>query len=237
MCGLLVSCSAYVKIPKGEHLVTANKVEVNGKKQMNPEFSPYIRQVPNKKMFFFFPVKMNLYDMAREDPQAVFDDWKRRRTGTVKLLGALFSQKGINRIDSVYVGYNRMLRSIGEAPVIYDPSMAKRTVNNIEGFYFDRGYFNVKASSKAVFDGQDATVEYSVQTSRPYVIDSVNTDIESETLRELYERTRDKSLIKSGEIYTRANMEGEIARLSDYFKQNGVYKRVHTNTGRYERVQ
>ena len=223
MCGLLVSCSAYVKIPKGEHLVTANKVEVNGKKQMNPEFSPYIRQVPNKKMFFFFPVKMNLYDMAREDPQAVFDDWKRRRTGTVKLLGALFSQKGINRIDSVYVGYNRMLRSIGEAPVIYDPSMAKRTVNNIEGFYFDRGYFNVKASSKAVFDGQDATVEYSVQTSRPYVIDSVNTDIESETLRELYERTRDKSLIKSGEIYTRANMEGEIARLSDYFKQNGVY--------------
>ena len=113
MCGLLVSCSAYVKIPKGEHLVTANKVEVNGKKQMNPEFSPYIRQVPNKKMFFFFPVKMNLYDTAREDPQAVFDDWKRRRTGTVKLLGALFSQKGINRIDSVYVGYNRMLRSIG----------------------------------------------------------------------------------------------------------------------------
>lgn len=119
---LLSSCTTYKKIPEGEHLVVANKYDINGKKRYSPEFSPYIRQAPNKKVLFFFPVKMDLYNTAREDPQQVFDRWKENKKGTVAILTALFSEKGMDRLDSTYVNYNRTLKKLGEAPVLYDPT-------------------------------------------------------------------------------------------------------------------
>ena len=91
-----------------------------------------------------------------------------------------------------------MLRSIGEAPVIYDPSMAKRTVNNIEGFYFDRGYFNVEGIVESCFRRTGRYRGVFGADIAPVCDRQRYTDI-NETLRELYERTRDKSLIKSGE--------------------------------------
>ncbi len=220
---LFSSCTTYKKIPEGEHLVVANKYDINGKKKYNPEFSPYIRQAPNKKVLFFFPVKMDLYNTAREDPQQVFDRWKENKKGTVAILTALFSEKGMDRLDSTYVNYNRTLKKLGEAPVLYDPTLAARSVNNIEGFYHTRGYFRAEASSSVEFDEDEADVSYAVTTGQPYTIDSINTDIESEVLRKLYAEAQEKSLIRSGEIYSQDNLVNEAARLAEFFKQNGVY--------------
>ena len=117
--GLLSSCAPYKNIPAGDHLVVANRYDINGRSKNNPDFSPYIRQVPNKKLLFFFPVKLSLYNAAREDPQAAFDQWEADHQGTVKFLRFFFSQKGIDRIDSSYVGFNRSLKKLGEPPVLY----------------------------------------------------------------------------------------------------------------------
>lgn len=221
--GLLCSCVGTKKIPQGQHLLTANHYRIDDHKKYAPEFSPYIRQSPNKKMLFFFPVKMNLYNSAREDPQAVFERWKENKPGTVKLLTFLFSPKGIERLDSTYVNYNRTLKRLGEAPVLYDPALTARSVNNIQSFYHTRGYFRAEAESSVEFQQDKAEVTYRVSTGRPYVIDSVNSDIESQVLRELYRQTSEESLIRSGEVYREENLEREADRLTEYFKQNGVY--------------
>lgn len=222
--GLLSSCAPYKNIPAGDHLVVANRYDINGRSKNNPDFSPYIRQVPNKKLLFFFPVKLSLYNAARENPQAAFDQWEADHQGTVKFLRFFFSQKGIDRIDSSYVGFNRSLKKLGEPPVLYDPSLATRSVNNIESFYHNQGYFRAQASSQATFEGEKAVVQYTVSTGAPYTIDSVNHDIESEVLRELYLQALPGSLIRSGDRYNKDILEvGEANRLTEYFKQHGVY--------------
>ena len=165
--GLLSSCAPYKNIPAGDHLVVANRYDINGRSKNNPDFSPYIRQVPNKKLLFFFPVKLSLYNAAREDPQAAFDQWEADHQGTVKFLRFFFSQKGIDRIDSSYVGFHRSLKKLGEPPVLYDPSLATRSVNNIESFYHNQGYFRAQASSQATFEGEKAVVQYTVSTGHP----------------------------------------------------------------------
>lgn len=223
--GVLVftSCATYREIPPGEHLVTANKIEINGKKKANPDFAPYIRQAPNQKMFFFFPIKMNLYNASRENPQEIFDRWTQENRGKTAVLRALFSQKGVDRIDSAYVGYNRALQKLGEPPVLYDPALAVRSVNNIDVFYTRQGHLRVKTSSHADFEGEKATVHYDVNTGPVYTIDSVNYDIESEVLRELYEQARDGNLIRSGEAFSEDKFAAERKRLTEFFQQNGVY--------------
>lgn len=222
--GLLSSCTPYKNIPAGDHLVVANRYDINGRSKNNPDFSPYIRQAPNKKLLFFFPVKLSLYNAARENPQAAFDQWEADHQGTVKFLRFFFSQKGIDRIDSSYVGFHRSLKKLGEPPVLYDPSLASRSVNNIESFYHNQGYFRAQASSQATFEEDKAVVQYTVSTGAPYLIDSVNYDIESEVLRELYLQALPGSLIRSGDRYNKDILEvGEANRLTEYFKQHGVY--------------
>ncbi|MDD4820162.1 MAG: BamA/TamA family outer membrane protein [Flavobacteriales bacterium] len=219
----LSSCAVSKKVPQGEHLVTSNKVMVNGKKQLNPEFSQYIRQVPNKKFFGVFPVKMNLYMTAAQDPQESFDRWGKRNKTASKVLRALFSQKGVDRIDSTYVKYTNSLKSMGEAPVLYESSQAERSVKNIDGFYFQRGYFNVNAKSNVEFVGDKAEVTYDISTGKAYVLDTIDYDIESQTLVDLYEKALPESLIKSGQVYSQKDFEAESERLTKYFKENGVY--------------
>lgn len=220
---LFTSCAVSKKVPEGEHLVSSNKVIVNDKVNINPLYDEYIRQHPNKKFLGLVPFKMNLYNSASEDPQQAFEKWEERNKAGVAVLRALFSQKGIDRIDSTYVGYTEVLKSLGEAPVYYDESLTSRSEKNIGAYYFQRGYFNVDVATSVKYKEDKADVTYSVTTGRQYVIDSINTDIESAALRRLYNRSKSESLIKTGDAYSQEALEEEAERLSLYFKQNGVY--------------
>ncbi|MBR4403422.1 MAG: BamA/TamA family outer membrane protein [Flavobacteriales bacterium] len=220
---LFTSCAGSKKIPQGEYLVSSNKVIVNDKLNINPEYDDYIRQHPNKKFLGLVPFKMNLYNAAAEDPQASFEKWEERNKTGVAVLRALFSQKGVDRIDSSYVGYTNVLKSLGEAPVLYDEGLTSRSEKNIGAYYFQRGYFNVDVATSVKYKEDKADVTYNVNTGRQYVIDSINTDIESATLRRLYNRAKSESLIATGDAYSQEALEGEAERLSLYFKQNGVY--------------
>src|SRR5690606_30719528 len=97
-------------------------------------------------------------------------------------------------------------------------------------YYYKKGYFDTKVTHTIdTLETKKAQVNYHVVTGEPYIIDSINTFIESPALDSLYQLTKNESLIKSNQQYDEANFTAERERLNTYFRNRGAYRFERNN--------
>src|SRR5690606_22153581 len=67
------------------------------------------------------------------------------------------------------------------------------------------------------------TVHYEIDTKSPFYIDSIDYEVKSPELLQLYERTQKYSRIRSGEQFNAATLDEERDRIAGFFRNNGAY--------------
>ena len=75
-------------------------------------------------------------------------------------------------------GFNRWLRKIGEAPVLYDQYETERNTKQIGLYMKNKGYYNAVVIDSVKFKKQQAQVKYEILPGRPYVIRSIKYELE-----------------------------------------------------------
>ncbi|MDR1738298.1 MAG: outer membrane protein assembly factor [Candidatus Symbiothrix sp.] len=81
-------------------------------------------------------------------------------------------------------GFNRFIRRLGDAPIIYDPYLQDKTENELRKLFFNMGYINVEVSSEAFSHDRKMNLVYRIQGNQPYRIRHYTTDISDTTIRQ-----------------------------------------------------
>ena len=178
----------------------------------------YTRHVPEgSKILWDNEIKLD----EGKAPNAAYSILKQRPVGKFLNLVAmnLIIYNWGNGTDSSF------FTKIGEAPVIYDEQKAKRGAEQLQNYFFNKGYFNATSryATKTSRKNKRVYVEYYVDKGQRYFISEYQTEIPNSTLNKLYKESVEASLIKVGDPYDASLLEKEMDRLSTIFKNNGYY--------------
>ena len=221
---LITSCNSVKRVGENEHLLTKNTILVDGKKDNSERINNLLYQRPNRTLLFnSIPLKLFIYNSARPNIDSIVYEKINRNPRRKARLERFLSKKQLEKYLQTKINFNAWLKKTGEAPVIVDSLRTKKSIQRLEAYYINNGWFNTKATSKVnTQENKRATVDYTVITGKPYSIDSLITTIDSPVLDSLYKTKAHESFIKK-EQYKTINFQKERDRITDHFRNSGIY--------------
>lgn len=222
---VLLSCNSLKKVEDDEYLVVKNSIYADSIKINNEELESLIYQKPNTTVLGY-PLRLNLYNLAKENPDSSFNAWLYRKENRKKRLTALLSAKQVERLGESFLvkGLSDWLKDIGEAPTILDTTRTRLSMARLSAFYKGRGYFTNSTSYEidTTKNKRKARINYHINLGDPYIIDSLGNDISSTAIDSLYFLNATNSLVKEGQQFDLANFNGERERLTGVFRNSGI---------------
>ena len=222
---LIISCNAVKRLEPDENLLVKNEIFSNGEKVKDPKIYSRLYQEPNTRILGF-PLRLHFYNMARPGIDSILTVNYLEKEKKEKLLVNFLSRKQLEKYLHSRKEFNQWIKRTGEAPVLVNDEEKKKSENRLQSWYWNNGWFNVEVDSETIpleDKNQRAKVEYYVDTKEPYVIDSIETQISSKALDSLYELHKTESEIIPGIQYNTIDFNDERDRLSQLFRNNGVY--------------
>ncbi len=222
---LIISCNAVKRLGPDQSLLVKNEIFSDGEKVKDPKIYSRLYQEPNTRILGF-PLRLHFYNLARPNIDSTLtvkflENEKKRRK-----LTALLSKKQFERYIHSKAEFNEWIKRTGEAPVLVNREESKKSLNRLKSWYWNNGWFNVETDYKIIpleDKKKRARVEYYVTPHEPYLVDSIKTEISSKALDSLYDIHKAASEIKPGIQYNTLDFNEERDRLSQLFRNNGVY--------------
>jgi outer membrane protein assembly factor BamA len=229
------SCSPTRYLKKDELLLKKNKIKGN-EKLTSGELKSLLLQTPNRK-FLVFP----LYEWLYHTGEKHYDTSKVKRKRAYVLekidqkieaaedkpgkVGRLTSRR--NKKSDKYgriLDEGNLLMRWGDPAVVFDSSKAQQSEANLGNYLRSKGFFESRTSFKASVKRKKVTTTYRIEEGRPHVIDTFyyNTH-EDSTIFGLISSNSRKRKIRLGDNYDEAEIEKEIAAITDILKDNGFY--------------
>ncbi|RXR35552.1 outer membrane protein assembly factor [Flavobacterium piscinae] len=219
------ACDSTKRVPNGKKLLAKSVILVDNNKENSEEVTELLSQKTNTK-FLNLPFSLYFYNWAKPNHDSLFAEKFLKDSVRFERISKLLSSKQVYRLGESfwYSGIHNFLKNTGEPPIILDEAKTKKSLTKLKAYYFNQGYFNVDATIKIDSIGlKKVATEYNVTLGKPYIIDTINHEITSPVLDSLYGKTKYLSNIKSGEQYKSDNFESERNRLTNNFRNNGVY--------------
>jgi hypothetical protein len=131
-------------------------------------------------------------------------------------------QKKIDRMNSFIENGNQRMQW-GEQVAVFDTGLVEITTKRFENYLFSQGYFQNKVTTKVASIGKFVSLNYHVQTSQPYRIDTVLYRISDSTIFSILKETERESSIKKGLQYREEDFTKERERIDLLLKDKGYY--------------
>jgi outer membrane protein assembly factor BamA len=120
-------------------------------------------------------------------------------------------------------GISGWLKTIGEAPVIYDPFLKDKSANQFELYLRSKGYYNAQVIDTVEFKKKKAKVIYHIEPGIPYKIRKVKYEFEDKNLTDFILDDTVNSFIKKDELLDVDIMDAERGRIEEKLKEQGFY--------------
>ncbi len=219
---LIVACDATKHVPENSYLLEKNTIIVNEQKKSTRKLYSFLRQKPNEKILGI-PFSLYVYNLG--NPDTVSLKWPSNKPKFKKWATKKLSDKQFKALERSSRGFNKWFLKSGNAPVISDLDKIKKSAESLENYYFNEGYWDAIVSyEENKNDDKRISVDYSVTTKDPYYIDTITTKISSPVLDSLYQKSKNSSFIKDGDLFKIQNFEKEEDRLVNLFRNLGVYR-------------
>jgi len=215
-------------------LLTKTEVVVDDKKVTKEEVLNLMLQKPNNTFIFGYPLKLHMYNLAKVNADSSYQAWLLKKPHRYDNLSKLLSEKQVARLGQSFLvsGLSDILKENGEPPVILDTLKTKKATDKFATYYFDHGFLNATSTYKIdSVAPKKAVVTYFVDKGKPYYIDSLNYKPNSPVIDSLYHLTQKQMLIGPGKQYNLKEFADERTRLTNFFRNNGVYKFQESNIG------
>ncbi len=222
---IFYSCSEVRKLQKKQLLLHHNEIIVNDKSNNSEDLHNQLYQKPNSKLLGFKP-RLQLFNLSKKNPDSSYKAWLLKKPNRIEKMSKIYSRKQVDRLGKSFLvsGYSAFFQRIGEPPVVLDTNSVRKSKIRLYQYYFNRGFFDTKVTAKLdSLPKRKAKVAYTVQTGKPYVIDSIFRNIESPLVDSLFVVISDKSLIKNKESYSKNNWDEEKKRIATEFRNRGLY--------------
>lgn len=200
---LLASCGSVRRyIPEGEHILYKNQLDV--KMADGSEATPEVQEALKYSRTYF---------LQRPNSKVLSID---------KLRVGMTVYGWASPTDSSIWG--NYLRRLGQAPVIYDEALARRTATQLAGLLREKGCFSSTVTfDTATIDGKDLTVCYHVRASQRYIVDEVIYRTGNPDIAKLLRQWEAGAMIKVGEPYDQDKLTAERSRIVANLREEGYY--------------
>lgn len=120
--------------------------------------------------------------------------------------------------------WDKLVRKIGQAPVIYDAEMVEGTIGNIEDHLEYQGYYGSKVDSDIKVKKKKVYVTYNVTLGKRYPIEEISFTLpeRGEFRKAFLDNTSDFTVSK-GYYLSEALLEAETEKSSSHMKNLGFY--------------
>ncbi len=120
--------------------------------------------------------------------------------------------------------YNKFFRRIGDAPVIYDEELTKRSEEELTKALNNLGYMGASVSTEKKIAKKKLKLTYKLNPGKAYRVRRIRYDIKDKQIEDyLFKDSADNKLYE-GMIFDVNVLDAERQRITDYLLRNGYYK-------------
>ncbi len=233
---LLGSCYTK-KLSDTQYLLNKNRIITNSDQVDKDDLKSVIKQRPNRTIFSVLKFHLLLHNTMDSARVAVREQRKierknkridRKNERKAKKNKPLITRKTSENFDSFG---EKILYSIGEAPVILSESMSRKTADQIHIYLVRKGFFTNSVTDSIHYidkrfwglQKQRASVSYLVEVEDPFRIKSIKTTSEDSLLLNYIKKLEATSKLKVGSIFDVDKLDDERERFATYLQNNGFY--------------
>ncbi|WP_291867785.1 BamA/TamA family outer membrane protein [Maribacter sp.] len=223
----LTSCNTLKRVGENELLITKNNIYANDEKVNDEDIESLIVQKPNSTLALGYPLRLNLYNLAKKNPDSSFQGWLHTKDNREQKLIKLLSKKQVDRLGESFIvkGLSVWLKNIGEAPATLDTLKTKKTLERLSAYYRSKGYFNNNTTFKVDSSKrkQRVAINYNIALGEPFTLDTITNNISSTVIDSIYNAHKTNSFVTPGQQFSVGNFNKERERLTSIFRNNGIY--------------
>lgn len=119
---------------------------------------------------------------------------------------------------------NRMLRKLGDAPVIYKEEETARTAEEMTKAVQNMGYLGATVEPLRYVKKKKLKLIYRVHTGNPYIVRSIHYDIPDTTVWNYMQQDSVSTLLNEGMVMNVNRLDAERLRITNILLENGYYK-------------
>ena len=120
---------------------------------------------------------------------------------------------------------NRLLRSIGEPPVIYDSTSTRRSMEDLQMQLVNMGYLRAGVDAMTKAKNKKIDVTYLLHPGKPYFIRKVDYVVEDPQIDSLLRLDKQENrYLKAGMQFSVENLDGERKRITQELTNRGYYR-------------
>ena len=215
-------CETLKRVPDDSLLIIKNSVFVDSSLTRNEKLDKIVLQKPNDKILGY-PLRLHIYNSAREEIDSVLNQKYFNPEKPKDGLKNFLSVKQYNNHVLFKKNYNSWIKKSGQAPVILDSSKTNKSKTIFHNYFFSTGWFDNEINYEVKYKNKKAEVQYFISRKQPYLLDSIKYSVNSEKLNQLISSTKQKSYLKKDKQFNKSNIIKERERISNLFKNSGVY--------------
>lgn len=120
---------------------------------------------------------------------------------------------------------NRMLRAIGEPPVIYDSALTRQSMRNIQLQMQNKGYLDADVDLYTRVRGKKLRTMYLLHPGKPYTIRNIDYDIQDTAIAGILRMDDPKNRgLHAGMTFNVDVLDGERKRITQLLTNQGYYR-------------
>lgn len=119
--------------------------------------------------------------------------------------------------------YNKWVRKLGQAPVIYDPSLTEASKSQLRLALVNKGYMDAIVEADTISKGKKIQVDYKIHAGDPHYINSLEYEIPDDTIHSLIFQDSTKLLLKEKALFDRNVMEQERVGIAERLRYKGYF--------------
>ena len=120
--------------------------------------------------------------------------------------------------------FNRFLRKLGDAPVIYDAAISEKSKQEIQKAVRNMGYMRAEVQLDTLIKKNKLEVSYRIKAGKPYTIHHIAYHIDDLMIQDFIEKDSASSLLKAGMPFDVVALDQERQRITKLLQNNGYYK-------------
>lgn len=128
----------------------------------------------------------------------------------------------LSNIDKT-TGFHEWLRRIGEEPVIFDPSAAMQSSEQIRSYVASKGYFDGKVIDSVETEERKTRVFYNVDLKPAYTVRNIKFNITDTLIRTYFYFDSVNCLLERGKAYDVDILQQERSRFERFVRDQGFY--------------
>ncbi|MDR2883334.1 MAG: hypothetical protein LBU98_06125, partial [Alistipes sp.] len=121
-------------------------------------------------------------------------------------------------------GWHNFLRGAGEQPIVWNPAITARSVDNLQTYIALRGFFSGTIDARVdTLRRKKVSVTYRVTQGPPSHIGRITRTFRDTTLRDVVMADSIHTLLHTGDIFDTGVMDDERSRITSLLRDRGYY--------------